>query len=347
MHEMPNPPVVLIVLIIGIALLFDYTNGFHDSANSISTVVSTKVLSPRNAVAFAAFFNFAAAFGFGVAVASTISQIINLDYVAAEVVPYIVLCALIGAISWNLITWLLSLPTSSSHALIGGLAGAGISAAGLAAVKLSTIEVVAVFMVISPIIGLIAGFLFMILVIRTTKQFHREKADKNFRRLQLVSAGAYSFSHGTNDAQKTMGIITPLLFSIGYYGAEVDPNHLPVPIWVILAAHAAIALGTFSGGWRIVKTVGYKITRLRPVHGFSADTVSAGTIIGMSVAGIPVSTTHIISSAIIGVGSTKGTGAVRWGIARKIIWAWILTIPISAAIAFAAFYVISSVIRFF
>ncbi len=334
---MPNPPVELIIFIIGVALFFDFTNGFHDSANSISTVVSTKVLSPRSAVAFAAFFNFIAAFGFGVAVASTISKIINLDYVSADIVPYIVLSALIGAISWNLITWFLGLPTSSSHALIGGLAGAGISAAGVAAVKWSTVQVVALFMVVSPIIGLIAGFLFMALVIRVTGRFQREKADKNFRRLQLVSAGAYSFSHGTNDAQKTMGIITPLLFSIGYYGAEVNPDALPVPIWVILAAHAAIALGTFSGGWRIVKTMGYKITRLRPVHGFSAETVSAGTIIGMSYAGIPVSTTHIISSAIMGVGTTKGTGAVRWGIARNIIWAWILTIPISAIIAFAAF----------
>ena len=338
---MPSPPLELIILIIGIALVFDFTNGFHDSANSISTVVSTRVLSPRAAVAFAAFFNFIAAFGFGVAVASTISKIINLDYVSTEIVPYIVLAALIGAITWNLITWFIGLPTSSSHALIGGLAGAGISAAGIAAVKLSTVVVVAQFMVISPIIGLIVGFLFMVLVLRLSKNQPREMADKVFRRLQLFSAAAYSFSHGTNDAQKTMGIITPLLFSIGYFGADIDPNHLPVPLWVILAAHAAIALGTFSGGWRIVKTMGYKITRLRPVHGFAAETVSAGTIIGMSMAGVPVSTTHIISSAIMGVGSTKGPGAVRWGIARNIVGAWILTLPASAAIGFAAFYGIS------
>ncbi|MEN6341071.1 MAG: inorganic phosphate transporter [Methanospirillum sp.] len=337
---MPIPPVELVALIIGIALVFDFTNGFHDSANSISTVVSTKVLSPRSAVAFAAFFNFIAAFGFGVAVASTVSKIISLDHVAAEIVPYIVLASLIGAISWNLITWFIGLPTSSSHALIGGLTGAGIAAAGVAAVKLSTVVVVAEFMVISPIIGLIVGFLFMVVVLYVTRNLHREQADHHFRRLQLVSAGAYSFSHGTNDAQKTMGIITPLLFSIGYYGAEVDPNNLPIPIWVILAAYSAIALGTFLGGWRIVKTLGYKITKLRPVHGFAAETVSAGTILGMSFLGIPVSTTHIISSAIMGVGSTKGPGAVRWGIARNIVGAWILTIPASAAIGFAAFWAI-------
>jgi PiT family inorganic phosphate transporter len=335
---MPSPSVALVALIIGIALVFDFTNGFHDSANSISTVVSTKVLTPQRAVAFAAFFNFIAAFGFGVAVASTVSKIINLDYVDPDIVPYIVLAALVGAISWNIITWLIGLPTSSSHALIGGLTGAGISAAGVAAVKLSTVLVVAEFMVISPIIGLIVGFLFMVLVLRLTRGFHREQADHHFRRLQLVSAGAYSFSHGTNDAQKTMGIITPLLFSIGYYGADVDPNNLPVPTWVILAAHAAIALGTLLGGWRIVKTLGYKITRLRPVHGFAAETVSAGTILGMSGLGIPVSTTHIISSAIMGVGTTKGPGAVKWGIARNIVGAWILTIPASAAIGFAAYW---------
>ncbi len=333
--------VELVVMIIGVALVFDFTNGFHDSANAISTVVSTRVLSPRNAVVFAAFFNFIAAFGFGVLVASTVSKIINLNVVPAEIVPFIMLAALIGAIGWNLITWYAGLPTSSSHALIGGLTGAGISAAGVAAVKLSTVAVVAEFMVISPIIGLILGFAFMVVVLRVSRNLHREQADHHFRRLQLLSAAAYSFSHGTNDAQKTMGIITPLLFSIGYYGAEVDPSNLPVPIWVILAAHAAIALGTVAGGWRIVKTMGYKITRLRPVHGFAAETVSAGTILGMSAIGIPVSTTHIISSAIMGVGTTKGPGAVRWGIARNIVGAWFLTIPASAAIAFAAFWAMS------
>jgi inorganic phosphate transporter, PiT family len=330
----------LIIFIIGIALFFDYTNGFHDSANSISTVVSTKVLSPRRAVAFAAFFNFIAAFGFGVLVASTISKIIQLEIVPTEVVPYIILSALTGAIAWNIITWRFGLPTSSSHALIGGLMGAGISAAGLAAIKWSAIELIVVFMVVSPLIGLTCGFLFMVVVLNLTKKANKQTADHHFKRLQLFSAAAYSFSHGTNDAQKTMGIITPLLFSIGYYGASVDPNNLPVPFWVILIAHAAIALGTLTGGWRIVKTMGYKITKLRPVHGFSAETAGASTIIGSSMLGIPVSTTHIICSSIMGVGTTMGTSAVKWGVARSIVIAWILTIPISALIGFVTFAVI-------
>jgi PiT family inorganic phosphate transporter len=330
----------LIIAIIGVALLFDFTNGFHDSANSISTVVSTKVLSPRNAVAFAAFFNFVAAFGFGVAVASTISKIVELNYVQTAVIPFIVLGALVGAISWNLITWFFGLPTSSSHALIGGLTGAGISAAGLAAIKWSTVGQVALFMVLSPIIGLACGFLFMAAILNITKKANKETAESHFKRLQLCSAAAYSFSHGTNDAQKTMGIIVPLLFSIGYFGAAVDPNHLPVPIWVILIAHAAIALGTLTGGWRIVKTMGYKITKLRPVHGFAAETAGAATIIGASVAGIPVSTTHVICSSIMGVGTTMGASTVKWGVARTIVWAWILTIPVSALIGFVAFAII-------
>jgi inorganic phosphate transporter, PiT family len=336
----------LIILIIGIALFFDYTNGFHDSANSISTVVSTKVLSPRNAVAFAAFFNFIAAFGFGVLVASTISKIIQLANVPTEIVPYIILGALIGAITWNLITWRFGLPTSSSHALIGGLVGAGISAAGIAAIKWSAVELIVMFMILSPLIGLVVGFFFMVLVLNVTKKAHKSTADSYFRRLQLFSAAAYSFSHGTNDAQKTMGIITPLLFSIGYYGASVDPNNLPVPIWVILIAHAAIALGTLTGGWRIVKTMGYKITKLRPVHGFAAETAGAATILGASALGIPVSTTHIICTSIMGVGTTMGASTVKWGVARTIAFAWILTIPLAAIIGFVAFAVIRVVIGY-
>jgi PiT family inorganic phosphate transporter len=331
------PPLEFIIFIIGVALLFDFTNGFHDSANSISTIVSTKVLSPRSAVAFAAFFNFIAAFGFGVAVASTISKIINIGVIDANIIPFIVLAALGSAIAWNLTTWYSGLPTSSSHALIGGMTGAGIAAAGVGAVKLSTIGLVALFMVLSPVIGFLAGLVFMTFVLRVTRGHNRVKTDQHFKRLQLVSAALYSFSHGTNDAQKTMGIITPLLFSIGYFGAAADPNNLPVPIWVILAAHAAIALGTLSGGWRIVKTMGYGITRLRPVHGFSAEAASAGTIIAASAGGIPVSTTHVICSSIMGVGTTMGVGSVKWGIARRIVWAWVLTIPISAAIGFALF----------
>ena len=336
----------LILIIIGIALIFDFTNGFHDSANSISTVVSTKVLSPRKAVVFAAFFNFVAAFGFGVAVASTVSKIIHLDFVETAVVPYIILGALIGAITWNIITWFFGLPTSSSHALIGGLAGAGISAAGFAAIKWSTVELVITFMFISPIIGLACGFLFMAAVLWITRKANKQSAETYFKRLQLCSAAAYSFSHGTNDAQKTMGIILPLLFAAGYFGASVDPNNLPVPLWVILASYSAIALGTLSGGWRIVKTMGYKITKLRPVHGFAAETAGAATILGASVAGIPVSTTHIICTSIMGVGTTMGSSTVKWGVARNIMWAWILTIPISAAIGFAAFALIRMAIGY-
>jgi PiT family inorganic phosphate transporter len=339
-------PLILIIAIIVIALIFDFTNGFHDSANSISTVVSTKVLSPRNAVAFAAFFNFVAAFGFGVLVASTISKIIQLDYVETAVVPYIILCALIGAISWNLITWMFGLPTSSSHALIGGMIGAGISAAGLAAVKWSTVREVVIFMILSPLIGLVCGFLLMVAILWLTRKVTKPTADSYFKRLQLCSAAAYSFSHGSNDAQKTMGIILPLLFSIGYFGVAADPNNLPMPLWVILAAHTAIALGTLSGGWRVVKTMGYKITRLRPVQGFAAETAGASTIIGASLLGIPVSTTHIICTSIMGVGTTMGASAVKWGVARTIMWAWILTIPISAMIGFVSFIVVRIIIGY-
>jgi len=330
----------LVVVIIFIALVFDFTNGFHDSANSIATVVSTKVLSPKNAVMMAAFFNFVAAFTFGVAVASTISKVIKLGEVEKDLIPYIVLSGLVGAIAWNLITWFLGLPTSSSHALIGGLTGSGIAAAGVAAIKYSTLEKVVLFMFLSPLIGLCLGFLFMAAVMWVVRRKSQGKVDRYFRRLQLLSASAYSFSHGTNDAQKTMGIIVPLLFSIGYVGVGTDPNNLMVPIWVVLSAHAAIALGTLAGGWRIVKTMGLRITRLRPVHGFAAETAGAATIIGASLVGIPVSTTHIITSSIMGVGATRRLSAVRWGVARNIVWAWILTIPLSAAIGFAAFSVV-------
>jgi len=338
------PTPILIGAIILVALAFDFTNGFHDSANAISTVVSTKVLSPRQAVLFAAFFNFVAAFTFGVAVASTISNIVKLDFVPVSSIPWIHLAALTGAIGWNVMTWYLGLPTSSSHAIIGGLLGAGIASSGIAAIKISTIIFVVAFMVLSPVIGLSIGFFFMVGVLWTAKDTHRSRVDTYFRKLQLLSAGAYSFSHGSNDAQKTMGIITPLLFSIGYFGAGANPNLLPVPIWVILAAHTAIALGTLSGGWRIVKTMGYKITRLRPVDGFAAESASAVTILSASVGGIPVSTTHVITSAIMGVGTTRGTSAVKWGMARSIIWAWILTIPISALIGYLSFSLIYHVL---
>jgi len=333
--------VLLVVIIIALAMVFDFTNGFHDSANSIATIVSTKVLSPKKAVAFAAFFNFVAAFGFGVAVASTVSKIIHLGYIESEmgtdVIPYIILAGLSAAIAWNLITWYLGLPSSSSHALIGGLMGSGISAAGVMAIKMETVEIVVLFMFLSPLIGLLCGFLFMSGLMWGCRHTSQAKVDKHFRRLQLVSASAYSFSHGTNDAQKTMGIITPLLFSIGYYSSSVDPSNLPVPWWVIIMAYSAIALGTLAGGWRIVKTMGLRITTLRPIHGFAAETGGATTILLASIAGIPVSTTHIITSSIMGVGSTKRASAVRWGIARKIVWAWVLTIPASAGIGYISY----------
>ena len=335
-----TPSLILVIIIIFIALIFDFTNGFHDSANAIATVVSTKVLTPRRAVAFAAFFNFVAAFTFGTAVAATISNIIKLEYVDTGLVPLIILAGLIGAISWNIITWLLGLPTSSSHALIGGVMGSGISAAGLAAIKFSTVELAATFMIVSPLLGMLFGFLFMVAILWLCRNTSKDKVDHHFKRLQLISAGIYSFSHGTNDAQKTMGIITPLLFSIGYFSAGVNPTNLPVPFWVIISAHAAIALGTLAGGWRIVKTMGHRITKLRPVNGFAAETAGAATIIGASIAGIPVSTTHVICSSIMGVGATKRLSAVRWGIARNIVWVWILTIPISALIGYSAFFLI-------
>jgi PiT family inorganic phosphate transporter len=335
-----EPPLLLIIAIIIVALIFDFTNGFHDSANSISTVVSTKVLSPRNAVFFAACFNFLAAFGFGVAVADTISNIVELNVVATTIIPYIVLGALTGAISWNLITWYFGLPTSSSHALIGGLTGAGISAAGIAAIKWSTVGKVALFMVLSPLIGLVCGFLFMAALLWITRSANKTTAEGYFKRLQLCSAAAYSFSHGTNDAQKTMGIILPLLFSIGYFGTNAASGSLPVPFWLIILCYTTIALGTLAGGWRIVKTMGYKITKLRPVHGFAAETAGAATILGASAAGIPVSTTHVICSSIMGVGTTMGSSTVKWGMARSIMIAWILTIPVSAVIGYAVFAVI-------
>lgn len=337
---MIEAPIALIVGIIGMALIFDFTNGFHDAANAISTVVSTKVLSPRAAVIMAAVFNFVAAFGFGVAVANTMGKIVQIGVVGADAIPYITLCALIGAISWNLITWFFGLPSSSSHALIGGLVGAGISAAGIAAIKWSAIVTTVTYMILSPIIGLIVGFLFIVVIYNLTKNANKTKADGWFKKLQLFSSAAYSFSHGTNDAQKTMGIIVPLLFSAGYFGATANYNALPTPMWVILMAHAVIALGTLCGGWRIVKTMGYKITKLFPVHGFAAETAGAATILSASAMGIPVSTTHIICSSILGVGSGMGTRMVNWLVARTIVTAWILTIPISAAIGFVAFKVL-------
>jgi inorganic phosphate transporter, PiT family len=316
-----------VVFIVFIALVFDFINGFHDAANSIATVVSTRVLTPLQAVVWAAFFNFVAAFGFGVHVATTVGK----GVVHAEVVDqWVILAGLIGAIVWDLVTWYWGLPTSSSHALIGGFAGAGVAKAGFSGLVASGLVKIGIFMVLAPLIGLTVGFLMMLATIWI---FHREtpgRIDRIFRRGQLVSAAAYSLGHGTNDAQKTMGIIAVLLFTTGHLGKEFF-----VPTWVVLSAHAAIALGTMAGGWRIVKTMGMRITKLRPIGGFSAETAGAVTLIGTALGGIPVSTTHTISGAIMGVGAIQRFSAVRWGVAGRMVWAWILTIPASAVVAAA------------
>jgi PiT family inorganic phosphate transporter len=314
-----------IVLIIGVALVFDFINGFHDAANSIATVVSTRVLSPTQAVVWAAFFNFVAAFGFGVSVAYTVGKgIVRPESVDALVV----LSALVGAIAWNLITWYSGIPSSSSHALIGGLAGAAVAKAGPGSLVLAGLAKTALFIVLSPLLGMTLGFGLMVGVMWLFRGSSPSRVDRLFRRLQLVSAAFYSLGHGTNDAQKTMGIIAGLLFATGHLGPEFY-----VPFWVVLAAHAAMGLGTLAGGWRIVKTMGMGITRLKPVGGFCAETAGALMLIGTAVAGIPVSTTHTITGAIVGVGATTRLSAVRWGIAGRIGWAWILTIPAAALIA--------------
>ncbi|HSU84290.1 MAG TPA: inorganic phosphate transporter [Thermoanaerobaculia bacterium] len=322
----------LIVFIILVALTFDFLNGFHDAANSIATVVSTRVLSPNKAVAWAAFFNFVAAFVLGTHVAKTIgSGMIDLKAVTQEVI----LAGLIGAILWNLITWYYGLPVSSSHALIGGYAGAAIMKSGsFGVILLSGWTKTLLFIVLAPLIGLILGFFMMVMVTWIVRRWRPSRVDRQFRKLQLLSAAAYSLGHGGNDAQKTMGIITGLLVTSGYL------TEFKVPIWVILLSHAAIALGTLFGGWRIVKTMGTKITKLQPVGGFCAETAGAITLMGATLAGIPVSTTHTITGAIVGVGSTRRLSAVKWGVAGRIVWAWVLTIPISAAIAAAAYLIV-------
>jgi len=325
----------LVVLIILVALTFDFLNGFHDAANSIATVVSTRVLSPNKAVAWAAFFNFVAAFVLGTHVAKTIgSGMIDLSVVTREVI----LAGLLGAIVWNLITWYWGLPVSSSHALIGGYAGAAIAKAGFGSILLSGWTKTLLFIVLAPLIGLILGFAMMVAVTWIVRRWRPSRVDRQFRKLQLLSAAAYSLGHGGNDAQKTMGIITGLLVASGYL------TKFEVPLWVILLSHAAIALGTLFGGWRIVKTMGTKITKLQPIGGFCAETAGAFTLVGATLAGIPVSTTHTITGAIIGVGSTKRLSAVKWGVAGRIVWAWVLTIPISAVISAAAYYLVSPVL---
>ncbi len=316
---------LFVIFVVVVALVFDFINGFHDSANSISTIVSTRVLSPRNAVMWAAFFNFIAAFMIGVSVAKTIGT----GIISPEIVEdHLVLAALGGAIVWNLITWYFGLPSSSSHALIGGLIGAGLVKGGLKVLVFNGIAKVALFIVLSPLVGMALGLLLMVLTLNLSRYSNVAKADKLFRKLQLFSAAMYSLGHGMNDAQKTMGIIAMILFSRGYLGTTFY-----IPFWIVLLCHAVIALGTMCGGWRIVKTMGTKITKLRPMGGFCAESAAALAIIGASFAGIPVSTTHTITGAIMGVGATHRLTAVRWGVAGTILWAWLLTIPVSALIS--------------
>jgi PiT family inorganic phosphate transporter len=314
-----------VIFLVLVALVFDFLNGFHDSANSISTVVSTRVLSPKYAVLWATFFNFAAVFFVGTEVANTVGKgIIHLDIVD----NLLILSALGGAIIWNIATWYYGLPSSSSHALIGGLIGAAVAKAGTGTLVWSGITKTTIFIIVSPAIGLALGFVFMVISLNLNRHSNMARSDKLYRKLQLVSAAVYSLGHGMNDAQKTMGIIAMALFSKGLLG---DTFH--IPIWVIIACYTVISLGTMFGGWRIVKTMGTKITKLQPIGGFSAEAAAACSIIGASIAGIPVSTTHTITGAIVGVGATKRLSAVRWGVAGNIIWSWILTIPISAIIS--------------
>ncbi|MBZ5672484.1 MAG: inorganic phosphate transporter [Acidobacteriia bacterium] len=319
------------ILIICVALAFDFLNGFHDAANSIATVVSTRVLSPRVAVIWAAFFNFVAAFTFGTAVANTVGKgMIDLKHVNL----YVILAGLFGAIFWNLLTWLFGLPISSSHALIGGYAGAAVAKAGWGAIIVGGWTKTLLFIFLSPLIGLVVAAALMIAVYWIFRHAAPFQVDKHFRKLQLLSAAAYSFGHGTNDAQKTMGIIASVLYTAGIL------ERFFIPFWVVLMAHAAIGLGTLAGGWRIVKTMGMKITKLRPVGGFCAETAAAISILGAALAGIPVSTTHTIAGGIMGVGSVQRFTAVHWGVARTIVWAWILTIPISGAFAALCFWLL-------
>lgn len=321
----------LVAFIILVALAFDFLNGFHDAANSIATVVSTRVLSPQKAVLWAAFFNFVAAFVLGTHVAKTIgSGMIDLSVVTHDVV----LAGLIGAIAWNLFTWYYGLPVSSSHALIGGYAGAAVAKAGFAAILLSGWTKTLIFIVLAPAIGALLGFWLMVSVTWIFRRWHPFRLDRLFRKLQLLSAGLYSLGHGGNDAQKTMGIITGVLVASGHL------KKFEVPLWVILLSHAAIAFGTMFGGWRIVKTMGTKITKLQPFGGFCAETSGAITLVGSTLAGIPVSTTHTITGAIVGVGATRRLSAVRWGMAGRIVWAWVLTIPLSALVAAGSYYVL-------
>jgi PiT family inorganic phosphate transporter len=332
---MPDLALLSVASIVVLALVFDFSNGFHDAANSIATVVSTRVLSPRLAVVWAAAFNFVAFLVFHTGVANTVGKTVD----SAVVSEAVIFAGLVGAVAWNFLTWWLGLPTSSSHALIGGFAGAGIAKAGFDVLNAASLEKTILFIALSPLLGMALGFVLMLANLWLFRRSTPARVDRLFRRLQLVSAAAFSLGHGGNDAQKTMGIISALLVGSGHLQLKANGD-LPVPNWVVLAAYSAIALGTLSGGWRIVKTLGQRITALKPVGGFSAETAAACSLYLATFLGIPVSTTHTITGAIVGVGSTRRLSAVRWGVAGRIVWAWILTIP-AAASAAAATYAIT------
>ena len=327
-----------VIFIILIALAFDFTNGMHDAANSIATVVSTRVLTPRQPVVWAAFFNFVAFLIFGTGVAHTIGKgMIDISVVT----PFVVFTALLGAIGWNMFTWYMGLPTSSSHALIGGYAGAAIAKAGSGVIISQGWVKTVAFIFVAPFLGMLLGLLFLVITTRLVHKKHPALINKWARRLQLLSAALYSLGHGGNDAQKTMGIITSLIYSAGWL------KTFHVPLWVVLSAHAAIAMGTISGGWRIVKTMGQKITKLRPIDGFCAETASAISIFLATHMGVPVSTTHVITGAISGVGAAKRFSAVHWGVTLKIVWAWIFTIPGAALIGGTMYFIFSAVGKIF
>jgi PiT family inorganic phosphate transporter len=334
---MPDAGTIFVVFIVFVALAFDFTNGMHDAANSIATVVSTRVLSPRQAVIWAAFFNFVAFLIFGTGVAHTIGAgMIDISIVT----PQVIFAGLIGAIGWNLFTWLMGLPTSSSHALIGGYAGAAIVKAGPGVIIAHGWFKTLVFIFVAPLLGMVLGVLFITVTTWIVHKGNPTRINKAARRLQLLSAALYSLGHGGNDAQKTMGIIASMIYAAGW------TRTFHIPLWVVLSAHAAIAMGTLSGGWRIVKTMGQKITKLRPIDGFCAETASAISIFVATHAGVPVSTTHVITGAISGVGAAKRLTAVRWGVTLKIVWAWIFTIPGAALTAGLVYELIKLVDRY-
>ena len=333
-----KPELLLLIITVLVALIFDFLNGFHDAANSIATVVSTRVLSPKLAVVWAAFFNFVAAFVLGTAVAKTIGKgMIRIDYTT----QYVVITGLMGAIVWDLLTWWWGLPTSSSHALIGGYAGAAVMRSGWHVIIADGWYKTLIFIVVAPVMGLVLALVFMVAVFWLLRNKPPRRIDTWFRKLQLVSAAAYSLGHGGNDAQKTMGIVASALYGAHFLSSAELSGNLGKFHWpIILAAHASIALGTYFGGWRIVHTMGSRITKLKPVGGFCAEAAGAITLFSTALAGIPVSTTHTITGAIVGVGSTHRLSAVRWGVAARIVWAWVLTIPASALVAAVAFWLV-------